>query len=149
VSRFTLEQVLAVAERQLEVETRKVKAAQGRILDARAHEARIAQAAVVERERLAYTLTHGATGAVLARHAEASGRIEAQRCAARIDVEEAVEAWQARLAEWKKLEGRVRAYKVIRERWLARLAIRERRQEQRVLDDWTNRNRLILRGGLK
>lgn len=149
MSRFSLAQVLELAERQLEIATRAVKAAQSVCLDARAHEVRVAQSADAERERLACRLAGGASGAALAQHARAAAEIEAQRRAARAAMEAANAEWQARLAEWQAQERQVRAYHVIRARWQARLAVRERRNEQRVLDDWSNRSRLVARGGLR
>ena len=149
MSRFSLAQLLELTEHRLEVETRLVKAAQTRWLNARAHEARVARAGVAERERLAAALGGGLAGAVLAQRARAAAEIEHQRRAAAAAVAEAQTAWQARLEQWRQVERKVRAYKVIRARWLARQEIRERRTEQRVLDDWSNRNRLVARGGLR
>lgn len=149
MSRFSLAQLLELTEHRLEVETRLVKAAQTRWLNARAHEARVARTGVGERERLLAALGGGLAGAVLAQHALVAGEIERQRRAAAAAVAVAQAAWQAQLEQWQKVERKVRAYKVIRARWLARQEIRERRTEQRVLDDWSNRNRLVARGGLR
>ena len=55
--------------------------------------------------------------------------------AAQEAIDAAHHAWQARLAEWMQVEQRVKALRLLEQRYLAQAAIQQRRVEQRQHDE--------------
>ncbi|MFZ4498217.1 MAG: flagellar export protein FliJ [Burkholderiales bacterium] len=58
-----------------------------------------------------------------------------------IEVERLHAHWQAMVAEWGERTRELKTYEVLEQRHLDRLALRERRLEQRGTDDWAMRRR--------
>jgi len=58
-----------------------------------------------------------------------------------LEIERLEANWQAMVTEWNERTRELKTYGVLEQRHLDRLAVRERRQEQRVTDDWSTRRR--------
>jgi flagellar export protein FliJ len=132
---FALARVLQLAERRSETLSRAVKLAHGVWLRARGHQVQLAALRDAHIARLASELRGGVAAAQLQemnrlRHAQAA---EMQTAQAAIDA--AHREWQARLAEWMQVEQRVKALRLLEQRYLAQAAIQQRRVEQRQHDE--------------
>lgn len=132
---FALARVLQLAERRSETLSRAVKLAHGVWLRARGHQVQLAALRDAHIARLASELRGGVTAAQLQemdrlQHAQA-GEMQAAQAA----IDAAHRQWQARLAEWMQVEQRVKALRLLEQRYLAQAAIQQRRVEQRQHDE--------------
>ncbi|MBN8767360.1 MAG: flagellar FliJ family protein [Thiobacillus sp.] len=132
---FALARVLQLAERRSETLVRGVKLAHGVWLRARGRQVQLLALRDAHIAQLAVALQDGVTAAQLQesnrlQHAQAA---EIQAAQAAIDT--AHRDWQARLAEWLQTEQRVKALRLLEQRYLAQAAIQQRRIEQRDHDE--------------
>jgi flagellar export protein FliJ len=132
---FTLARVLQLAERRSETLARTVKLAHGVWLRARGRQVQLATLRDARIAQLAGELRGGVSAAQLQEvnrlhHAQAA---EMQAAQAAIDA--AHHEWQARLAEWMQVEQRVKALRLLEQRYLAQVAVQQRRMEQREHDE--------------
>lgn len=132
---FALARVLQLAERRSETLVRGVKLAHGVWLRARGRQVQLLALRDAHIAQLAVALQDGVTAAQLQesnrlQHAQAA---EIQIAQAAIDT--AHRDWQARLAEWLQTEQRVKALRLLEQRYLAQAAIQQRRIEQRDHDE--------------
>ena len=132
---FTLARVLQLAERRSETLARTVKLAHGVWLRARGRQVQLATLRDARIAQLAGELRGGVSAAQLQEvnrlhHAQAA---EMQAAQAAIDA--AHHEWQARLAEWMQVEQRVKALRLLDQRYLAQVAVQQRRMEQREHDE--------------
>lgn len=58
-----------------------------------------------------------------------------------LEIERLEANWQTRVAEWNERTRELKTYGVLEQRHFDRLAVRDRRQEQRITDDWSTRRR--------
>ena len=58
-----------------------------------------------------------------------------------LEIERLETNWQATVAEWNERTRALKTYGVLEQRHIDRLAVRERRREQRITDDWATRRR--------
>ncbi len=58
-----------------------------------------------------------------------------------LEIERLETNWQATVAEWNERTRELKTYGVLEQRHIDRLAVRERRREQRITDDWATRRR--------
>jgi len=58
-----------------------------------------------------------------------------------LEIERLEANWRERVAEWTERTRELKTYGVLEQRHLDRLALRDRRQEQRITDDWSTRRR--------
>ncbi len=58
-----------------------------------------------------------------------------------LEIERLEANWQSQVADWNERTRELKTYGVLEQRHLDRLAVRERRQEQRLTDEWANRRR--------
>jgi flagellar FliJ protein len=58
-----------------------------------------------------------------------------------LEIEKLAANWQSMVADWNERTRELKTYGVLEQRHLDRLALRDRRQEQRVTDEWANRRR--------
>jgi len=132
---FALARVLQLAERRSETLVRGVKLAHGVWLRARGRQGQLLALRDAHIAQLAVALQDGVTAAQLQesnrlQHAQAA---EIQAAQAAIDT--AHRDWQARLAEWLQTEQRVKALRLLEQRYLAQAVIQQRRIEQRDHDE--------------
>jgi flagellar export protein FliJ len=132
---FALARVLQLAERRSEALARAVKQAHGVWLRARGRQVQLTALRDAHIAHLAIELRDGVNAAQLLeknrlRHAQA---VELQAAQAAIDA--AHHNWQARLAEWMQVEQRVKALRLLEQRYLEQIAIQQRRIEQRQHDE--------------
>lgn len=132
---FALARVLQLAERRSEILVRGIKLAHGVWLRARGRQVQLLALRDAYIAQLAVALQDGVTAAQLQetnrlQHAQAA---EIQAAQAAIDT--AHRDWQARLAEWLRTEQRVKALRLLEQRYLAQAAIQQRRIEQRDHDE--------------
>ena len=132
---FALARVLQLAERRSEALSRAVKLAHGAWLQARGRQVQLAALRDARVAQLAAQLRDGVAAAQLQemnrlQHAQAA---EMQAGQAAIDA--AHREWQARLAEWLKVEQRVKALRLLEQRHQAQAAIQQKRTEQRQHDE--------------
>jgi flagellar export protein FliJ len=132
---FALARVLQLAERNSETLARSVKLAHGVWLRARGRQVQLTALRDAHIAQLAMELRGGVSAAQLQeknrlQHAQAAEMQAAQRA---IDV--AHQEWQSRLAEWMRLEQRVKALRLLEQRYQEQAAIQRRRTEQRQHDE--------------
>lgn len=132
---FALARLLELAERRAEGLSRAVKLAHGVWLQARGRQVQMATLRDTRVVELAGQLRSGVPAAQLQEmnrllHAQA-----AEMRAAQGAIDAAHREWQARLAEWLKVEQRVKALRLLRQRHLAQLAVQQKRVEQRQHDE--------------
>jgi flagellar biosynthesis chaperone FliJ len=135
VKPFALARVLQLAERRSETQARAVKFSHGIWLRARGRQVQLAALRYAHIAKLAGELRGGVAAAQLQqsnrlRHAQAAEMQAAQEA-----IDAAYREWQARLAEWIKVEQRVKALRLLEQRHLAQAAIQQRRIEQRQHDE--------------
>jgi len=58
-----------------------------------------------------------------------------------LEIERLEANWQVRVAEWNERIRELKTYGVLEQRHLDRLAVRDRRLEQRTSDEWATRRR--------
>jgi flagellar export protein FliJ len=132
---FSLARVLQLAERRSETQARAVKFAHGIWLRARGRQVQLAALRDAHIAKLAGELRSGVAAAQLQqsnqlRHAQAAEMQAAQEA-----IDAAYREWQAQLAEWIKVEQRVKALRLLEQRHLAQAAIQQKRIEQRQHDE--------------
>ena len=132
---FALARVLQLAERRSETLARTVKLAHGIWLRARGRQVQLTALRDAHIARLAAELRGGVTAAQLQeknrlQHAQAEEMQAAQDA-----IDAAHRDWQARLAEWMQVEQRVKALRLLEQRYQAQAAIQQRRIEQRQHDE--------------
>lgn len=132
---FALARVLQVAERRSETLARGVKHAHGIWLRARGRQVQLAGLRNAHIARLASALRGGMSAAQL-QEGNRLQRLQTEELqAAQAAIDDAYRAWQARLADWLREEQRVKALRLLEQRHLAKLAIQQRRLEQRQHDE--------------
>lgn len=132
---FALARVLQLAERRSETLSRSVKFAHGVWLRARG---RMVQLTTLRDARIAQWAAQRRAGVAAAQLQEMDRlqRAQAEEMrAAQADIDAAHAAWQARLAEWMQVEQRVKALRLLQQRYQAQAAIQQRRIEQRAHDE--------------
>jgi flagellar export protein FliJ len=132
---FALARVLQLAERRSETLSRAVKFAHGVWLRARGRQVQLTTLRDAHINQLAGKLRGGVTAAQLQemnrlQHAQAEEMQAAQDA-----IDAAHHDWQARLAEWMREEQRVKALRLLEQRYLAQAAVLQRRIEQREHDE--------------
>jgi flagellar export protein FliJ len=135
VKPFALARVLQLAGRRSETLARTVKLAHGAWLRARGRQVQLTTLRDAHIVQLAGELRGGVSAAQLQemnrlQHAQAS---EMQASQAAIDA--AYRDWQARLAEWMQAEQRLKALRLLEQRYQAQVAIQQKRVEQREHDE--------------
>jgi flagellar export protein FliJ len=132
---FALARVLQLAERRSETLSRAVKLAHGVWLRARGHQVQLAALRDAHIARLAAGLRDGVTAAQLQEMNRLQHAQSVEMQAAQEAIDAAHRQWQARLAEWMQVEQRVKALRLLEQRYLAQAAIQQRRIEQRQHDE--------------
>lgn len=132
---FALARVLQLAERESETQARAVKLAHGVWLRARGRQVQLKSLRDAHIAHLAVELRSGVTADQLQennrlQHAQA---LELQ--VAQTAIDDAYREWQARLAEWMRVDQRVKAFRMLEQRYLAQVAIQQKRLEQREHDE--------------
>jgi len=132
---FALARVLQLAERRSETLARAVKLAHGVWLRARGRQVQLTTLRDAHIGQLAGALRQGVAAAQL----QEMNRLQHAQAAEMQAAQEAIDAahrdWQARLAEWMKVDQRVKALRLLEQRHLAQAAIQQRRIEQRDHDE--------------
>jgi len=132
---FALARVLQLAERRSETLARAVKLAHGIWLRARGRQVQLTTLRDAHIAQLAAELRDGVSAAQLLE----KNRLQHAQAAELHAVQAAIDAthrdWQARLAEWMRVEQRVKALRLLEQRHLAQIAIQQRRIEQRQHDE--------------
>lgn len=132
---FALARVLQLAERESETQARAVKLAHGVWLRARGRQVQLKGLRDAHIAHLAVELRGGVTADQLQennrlQHAQA---LELQ--VAQTAIDDAYHEWQARLAEWMRVDQRVKAFRILEQRYLAQVGIQQKRLEQREHDE--------------
>lgn len=132
---FTLARVLQLAERRSETLARAVKLAHGVWLRARGRQVRLIALRNAHIAQLAGEMRKGVPAAQL----QEINRLQHAQAAELQAAQEAIDAahhdWQTRLAEWIQIEQRVKALRLLEQRYLAQAAIQQKRMEQREHDE--------------
>ena len=132
---FALARVLQLAERQIETQARAVKLAHGIWLRARGRQVRLTAARDASIVQLAGELRSGVSADQLQEKNRLQLAQAADRQAAQATIDAAYREWQARLAEWMQVENRVKALRLLEQRYLEQAAIQGKRIEQRQHDE--------------
>lgn len=132
---FALARLLELTERRAEGLSRAVKLAHGVWLQARGRQVQLATLRDAHLEELAGQLRSGVAAPQLQERSRLLHAQAAEMRGAQAAIDAAHREWQARLAEWLKVEQRVKALRLLRERHLAQLAIQQKRIEQRQHDE--------------
>ena len=132
---FALARVLQLAERQIETQARAVKFAHGVWLRARGRQVRLTALRDAHIAQLADELRDGVPAAQLQEKNRLQHARATERQAAQAAIDDAYREWQARLAEWVQVERRVRALRLLEQRYGAQAAIQNKRIEQRQHDE--------------
>ena len=132
---FALARVLQLAERQIETQARAVKLAHGIWLRARGRQVRLTAVRDASIVRLAGELRSGVSADQLQEKSRLQLAQAADRQAAQATIDAAYREWQARLAEWMQVENRVKALRLLEQRYLEQAAIQGKRIEQRQHDE--------------
>ena len=132
---FALARVLQLAERQIETQARAVKLAHGIWLRARGRQVRLTAVRDANIVQLAGELRSGVSADQLQEKNRLQLAQAADRQAAQATIDVAYREWQARLAEWMQVENRVKALRLLEQRYLEQAAIQGKRIEQRQHDE--------------
>lgn len=132
---FALARVLQLAERQIETQARAVKLAHGIWLRARGRQVRLTAVRDAHIVQLAGELRSGVSADQLQEKNRLQLAQAADRQAAQATIDAAYREWQARLAEWMQVENRVKALRLLEQRYLEQAAIQGKRIEQRQHDE--------------
>ncbi|OZA30190.1 MAG: hypothetical protein B7X93_04200 [Hydrogenophilales bacterium 17-61-9] len=132
---FALARVLQLAERQIETQARAVKLAHGIWLRARGRQVRLTAVRDAHIVQLASELRGGVPADQLREKNRFQLAQAADRQAAQAAIDAAYREWQARLAEWMQVENRVKALRLLEQRYLEQAAIQGKRVEQRQHDE--------------
>jgi flagellar export protein FliJ len=132
---FALARVLQLAERESETQARAVKFAHGVWLRARG---RLVQLKGLRDAHIAH-LACELRGGVSAEQLQEKNRLQHAQTlelqVAQAAIDDAYREWQARLAEWMRVDQRVKAFQMLEQRHLAQVAIQQKRLEQREHDE--------------
>lgn len=132
---FALARVLQLAERKLETQARAVKLAQGIWLRARGRQVRLTAVRDAHIAQLAVELRGGVSAVQLQEKNRLQLAQAADRQAAQATIDAAYREWQDRLAVWMQEENRVKALRLLEQRYLEQAAIQGKRIEQRQHDE--------------
>lgn len=132
---FSLARVLQLAERRGETLARAVKLAHGIWLRARGRQVQLIALRDAHIAQLADELRGGVPAARLQETHRLQRAQAAEMQAAQAAIDAAHRDWQARLAEWMQIEQRVKALRLLEQRYLAQAAIQQKRIEQREHDE--------------
>lgn len=132
---FALARVLQLAERRSETLARAVKFAHGIWLRARGRQVQLTTLRDAHIAQLAGELRGGVTAAQLQEKNRLQRAQAAEMQAAQAAIDAAYRDWQARLAEWMQVDQRVKALRLLEQRYLAQAAIQQKRIEQREHDE--------------
>ena len=132
---FALARVLQLAERRSETLARAVKLAHGIWLRARGRQVQLTTLRDARIAQLAGEMRVGVSAAQLQETNRLQHAQAAEMQAAQAAIDTAYRDWQARLAEWMKVEQRVKALRLLEQRHLAQAAILQKRIEQRDHDE--------------
>lgn len=132
---FALARVLQLAVRESETQARAVKLAHGVWLRARGRQVQLKGLRDAHIAHLAVELR----GGVAAEQLQEKNRLQLAQAlelqVAQTAIDDAHREWQARLAEWMQVDQRVKAFRMLEQRYLAQMAIQQRRLEQREHDE--------------
>lgn len=132
---FSLARILQLAERRAEGLARAVKFAHGIWLRARGRQVRLTTLRDAHIVQLADELRGGVSADQLQEKNRLQRTQAAERQAAQAAIDDAYREWQARLAEWMRVENRVKALRLLEQRHLAHAAMQNKRIEQRQHDE--------------
>jgi len=132
---FALARVLQLAVRRSETQARTVKLAHGIWLRARGRQVQLTALRDAHIAQLAQELREGVSAAQLQEKNRLQCAQLAEMQAAQASIDAAYRDWQAQLAEWIKLDQRVRALRLLEQRHQAQISIQQRRIEQRQHDE--------------
>ena len=132
---FALARVLQLAVRRSETQARTVKLAHGIWLRARGRQVQLTALRDAHIAQLAVELRDGISAAQLQEKNRLQCAQLAEMQAAQASIDAAYRDWQAQLAEWIKLDQRVRALRLLEQRHQAQISIQQRRIEQRQHDE--------------
>lgn len=132
---FALARVLQLAVRRSETQARTVKLAHGIWLRARGRQVQLTALRDAHIAQLAQELRDGVSAAQLQEKNRLQCAQVAEMQAAQVNIDAAYRDWQAQLAEWIKLDQRVRALRLLEQRHQAQISIQQRRIEQRQHDE--------------
>ena len=132
---FSLARVLQLAERRSETLARAVKLAHGIWLRARGRQVQLTTLRDAHIAQLAAELRDGVSAAQLLEKNRLQHAQAAELHVAQAAIDAAHRDWQVRLAEWMRVEQRVKALRLLEQRHLAQIAIQQRRIEQRQHDE--------------
>lgn len=132
---FALARVLQLALGRSEAQARTVKLAHGIWLRARGRLVQLTTLRDAHIAQLAVELRDGIPAAQLQEKNRLQTAQAAEMQAAQASIDAAHRDWQAHLAEWIKLDQRVRALRLLEQRHLAQIAVQQRRIEQRQHDE--------------
>jgi len=132
---FALARVLQLAVRRSETQARTVKLAHGIWLRARGRQVQLTALRDAHIAQLAQELREGVSAAQLQEKNRLQCAQVAEMQAAQASIDAAYRDWQAQLAEWIKLDQRVRALRLLEQRHQAQISIQQRRIEQRQHDE--------------
>ena len=132
---FALARVLQLAVRRSETQARTVKLAHGVWLRARGRQVQLTALRDAHIAQLAQALREGVSAAQLQEKNRLNCAQAAEMEAAQASIDAAHRDWQAQLAEWIKLDQRVKALRLLEQRHLAQVSVQQRRIEQRQHDE--------------
>ncbi|OYW39417.1 MAG: hypothetical protein B7Z35_04200 [Hydrogenophilales bacterium 12-61-10] len=132
---FALARVLQLATGRSETQARTVKLAHGIWLRARGRLVQLTALRDAHIGQLAVELRDGIAAAQLQEKNRLQIAQLAEMQAAQAAIDAAYRDWQAQLAEWIKLDQRVKALRLLEQRHLAQIAVQQRRIEQRQHDE--------------
>ena len=132
---FALARVLQLAERRAEGLSRAVKFPHGIWLRARGRQVQLTTLRDAHVSQLSSRLRDGVSAAQLQEMNRLQHAQAAEMQAAQAAIDAAQRDWQARLAEWMQVGQRVKALRLLEQRYLAQAAIQQRRSEQREHDE--------------
>ncbi len=132
---FALARLLELTERRAEGLSRAVKLAHGVWLQARGRQVQLATLRDAHVAELAGQLRGGVPAAQLQEMNRLQRAQAAEMRAAQAAIDAAHRDWQARLAEWLKVDQQVKALCLLRQRHLAQVAVQQKRVEQRQHDE--------------
>ena len=138
---FRLLLLLDLAQRRAEAHSREVKRAHGEWLRARGRQVQLKDLRDLRVRDLAGQMRSGLPGERLRERARLLQMQAADLADARLNIELAHRDWQAKLALWLQAQQRVKALKVLQQRHQGRLAVQERRLEQRQHDELVQSSR--------
>ncbi|WP_310448265.1 flagellar export protein FliJ [Thiobacillus sp.] len=132
---FALARVLQLAVRRSETQARTVKLAHGIWLRARGRQVQLTALRDAHIAQLALELREGVSAAQLQEKNRLKCAQAAEMEAAQASIDAAHRDWQAQLAEWIKLDQRVKALRLLEQRHQAQVTVQQRRIEQRQHDE--------------